>query len=304
MRVFLAFCLISFAVHAGEIADTNLGTSGNRWVADTFRAYQPQCNSHGGSPRRILLQGFGPFSGTSRNLSGAVVAKLAGLSQLPITANGGWAILQIIQFEGEQIEFCFVYLDVVWDLAGAILLAEIEAFNPELVVMSGIGSAGLAIAEGGVQNKALGLSGYDASGNPLSDRNTPWCDDKPCNYADNAYVLSPQDPGVTQTVSLSWDNQAFAAKLSAQVNSFAPEVRFEAPPAARAGNDYLCNNVSFIVQSALNGAAIRLAGGEVTFATKPRSIAAGFLHYPSSGEPSDSLVEEWAKAMLKVLSGH
>lgn len=296
----------SFAAKASDVPDTDLGSAGNLWVAQTFQQYQANalgCRSSGGPERRILVQGFGPFSGIARNLSGAVVAHLAGLPDVPQTQHGGWTATRKLTVEGESLEFCFVYLDVIWDLAGAILLTEIERFNPELVMMSGVGSF-TTIVEGGAQNGALGLSGFDAQGNPIKAHNTPWCGDRPCGYAEQTHVLSPKAPGVEATVTHSWDNVSFARTLLESVKLFAPQMIVEAPKAARNGNDYLCNNVSYIVQSALNGAEIKLAGGLIAIPAKRSDRAAGFLHYQADSDPSPKRIQEWAAAVARALKRH
>ncbi len=295
--------LVCFAAQAEDVLDTNLGELGNQWVSQTFRQYKAKakgCLPSGGSERRILLQGFGPFQGVSRNLSGAVVASLSGLSDLPQTAHGGWATTRKLVVEGETIEFCFVYVDVVWDLAGAILLTEIERFNPQVVMMSGIGNA-TAIVEAGAQNSATSLSGFDAEGNPLRDTNTPWCKDKPCGLSAHTFVLDPDAKGVTPKVPHSWDNQKVADALLDSVRRFAPDITIETPKEARGGNDYLCNNVSYVVQSAINGAEIHLAGGRISFPAKASKQVAGFFHYPYDSNPSEAWVKSWAAALLHAL---
>lgn len=303
MRLFVGLWVLCLTAHAGTIVDTELGKAGNQWVAETFQKYRANakgCVSGGGTERRILVQGYGPFSGISRNLSGAVVAHLAGLPDVPKTKNGGWAATRKLEVEGETIEFCFVYLDVIWDLAGSIVLTEMERFDPELVMMSGVGSA-TTIAEGGAQNSALGLSGYDSEGNALRDRNTPWCGTQPCGYADHINILSPKDPGVEATVTHSWDNVAFARALLPGVQVFAPFMKVEAPKEARYGNDYLCNNVSYTVQSAINGAEIRLAGGLISFPARKSDRAAGFLHYQADSNPTPERIRLWASAVASAL---
>ncbi len=300
---FITSAVLTTDITADDFGDTNLGEVGNRWVAESFSEYVKSakgCVSAGHQERRVLVQGFGLFSGIKKNLSGAVVAKLAGLEEIPQTQHGGWATTRRLMVNGETVEFCFLYLDVVWDLASAILLTEIERFDPELVLMSGIGG-GTAIAEGGVQNLATALHGYDGNGNPIREKNTPWCGEKPCGLSQSAYVLAPEEPLVESKVKLSWNNVAFAAQIRELTKSISPTPLVEAPDQARSSNDYLCNNVAYVVQSATNGVGVKLAGDRITFPAFPSTRKVGFFHYPYSGDPSDALVLAWASAVTKAL---
>jgi pyrrolidone-carboxylate peptidase len=292
--VLLGVLILGAPVRAQVTTQTELGDAGDDYVASAFAAYRAAhpggaCRA-AGSGKRVLVTGYGQFLGAAYNVSGTVVRAMAdpafwpervttgepGRPLRPDAApgkpaaadHGGAAYNRTIFIDGERYEACFLVLDVVWDFAAAIIVSEESAFKPQTVVMTGRWSDSLSV-EAGALNKTDAVPGYDSDGNPLDD----------LNRARSPWVL-PDDP-VGAEVAMNWDARALAKASAADAKTLGYPAVGQAK--ARPGNDYLCNNVSYVALRAAEHRPVSLAGGRIVldppeFERKP---VTGFLHFPA-----------------------
>ncbi len=300
---------------------TNLGEVGNQKVSDVFKLHQKDthktCRAVG-SGKRVIVTGFGLFSGVDFNISGLVVSSMAdakfwptddrnlGSIQNPVVSSGvlkdtdhGVQIVnRSMVINGESYEVCFLTLDVLWDLAASIIIYQSELFKPELVMMSGRGSTvDVMHLENGAVNRAMKLSGYDSSGTPDSDN-------------------SPEDDKIIEDIPLyelemmTWDN----VRLQSKIQPIAKKIDIDviAEKYARSGNTYICNNVSYAVLNALQGKRFTLAGKliginktEDTLASViysgSNNVKIGFFHYPPYAGSSVNEVRTWAEVIAGMI---
>jgi hypothetical protein len=336
---------------------TDLGATGNKQVVEQVQRYKKKtahCDATG-SGTRILMTGFGLFSnppknfqGTPYNISGLVarfmadpavfpaqistatsqVAPLlrnrayARYSHMPANADGAHISQREMTIDQKPVTVCFVLLDVIWDQAAAVILFEASKFKPDRIIMSGLNSGEKkdGMFEAGAVNNATDYGGFNADG-AQNPNNIPIE-----NAAGESPVLPKSDPGVEQSIAMTWDAKALAALTlpiakkipgSAWGQSFA--VRGE--DAARPSNDYICNNVSFVILHAIKGTTVNLAGGklrigpassapaagedvefiELETATAGKVSSAGFFHYPDTRSDRGSTVFGWGLVIAKAM---
>jgi hypothetical protein len=168
---------------------------------------------------------------------------------------------------GSAYDVCFLILDVIWDLAAAIIVNEMRRFEPDMILMSGRGGP-TGYLEAAAMNTATASPGYEASGAPLAS-----------NIPQSQYILPHRPPG--HAVHLNWKPQELIRQIDPLLELL--NAPLQAASTARIGNDYICNNISYIVAEATLGTTVELAGGTV----KISSVAAphravGFMHLPSA----------------------
>jgi pyrrolidone-carboxylate peptidase len=225
------------------------------------RDYQP-CASVGSRRRkRVLVTGFGRFRDNPVNASGLCVSKLCPDLRYPYTAVPAAgevdapeaqtaAALGTISLDGiGEVDVCGMVLPVFWDLAAVLVLTEIAAFEPDLVIMNGIRSPRQPLwLELGAINRAARME-------------------------DGSTVLRPIDDGVplvpmasarelTRGNLASWRALRRAARTAIALRPALGEVMPGAQLAGfpRATNTYLCNNVAYVVGYLLDhpGETVRL----------------------------------------------
>ena len=282
---------------------TDLGYLGNSRAERRFEDYIKNlttgCSMGGANGKRILISGFGPFN-RSANIYGAVVRLLQNKtlwpdqSQWPTQkteapvfapsddpgALGARAVQRTVTFENEAFELCLVITSVEWDLAAAIVLHEANQFNPYFILMTGYGTEpnGMRI-ESAALNTSSSLSGYDPSGRYLAGVNTPESD----------WVIPPA-MGLPETIEMSWETQTIAEKLSTtfqrlnqELNRWDNPTRFR-PIAMREAdprNNYICNNIGYVIAASLRLPTLPLAGNRIRLQSKLNpSVGVGFAHYP------------------------
>jgi pyrrolidone-carboxylate peptidase len=309
---------------------TNLGDAGNQRVAQRFQAYQESrqsgkvagCHS-GGKGERVLITGFGPFQSVKNNISGALAEFLAHPDFWPPITNGETifspprsseflfrlppsgirAIQREIIFKNKPITLCSLALSVEWDLAAAAIVFETKHFSPDTVLMMGRGGHAFAVSlEAAAVNNASALTGFDTSGNPLGNANTP---------TEN-HVLPPST-GAKPEVRLNWNTHSIAAhskNMLAKVNTALQHqgenaFRFIPQSGPSTGNTYICNNVAYVVQNALNGLPIELANGNVSFAAVParKKVNVGFFHFPTAARATPPMLWAWGHLILETTLG-
>ncbi|MBI3507665.1 MAG: hypothetical protein HY059_22755 [Proteobacteria bacterium] len=299
---------------------SDLGDEGNSLVARRFETYRwthprGDCRA-AGAGRRVLVTGFGPFSGAPYNVSGTVARSMADPAFWPdrvdldrpaaapsaaptpgalsASDNGGLAASRTLVIDGQAYDVCFLTLDVLWDLAGAILIHEAAHFKPELILMTGRGNR-VASFEAGALNKADRLNGYDSAGRPMGRGNLPQSD----------WLL--EDYPVGHALAMTWDPAAAAEASRGEIAALG--YLAEAQTGPRFSNDYLCNNLSFLALHAAEGRAASLADGRIkldapAFDARP---VVGFLHFPAVDDSHPDLarygagIHGWARVIARTI---
>jgi pyrrolidone-carboxylate peptidase len=293
--------------------DTDFGAEGNAAVVAQFDSYKSKANhcKSSSASKRVIVSGFGLFSGASFNISGVVVDTLANVPLTSISEGakvdapfevmpgllkaedfGGRITQREIKIKDEVIDVCLILLEVKWDLAAAIILHEIEKFKPQLVVMTGRGGRDSLQFEGGAVNVAAPRPGFDSAGASVQS-NTPLSN----------YILK-NDAGVPakNEIPMTWDGAKLAGATKNAVAAINSNYSVVAEPAARPSNDYICNNMSYVVLHALKGFPAKLAGESLEISTSVRGAKAGFLHYPVSAYNSKIEVKGWIKVLKEILT--
>jgi hypothetical protein len=299
---------------------SDLGDQGNIFVAKTFDAYRQlhpdgACRAQG-SGKRVLVAGYGLFSGVAYNISGTVVRSMAdptfwpdqivlGASNLsplgpPVSGlvqaadDGGVAYNRSLVIDGERYEACFLVLDVIWDLAGAIVIHEESRFKPQLIVMTGRGNS-IESFEAGAINRATPYPGYDADGRPLGSINVPQSD-----------WLLPDSP-VDSILPMTWNAQELAAAAEPEAELLGYSAVGQ--KAARPENNYLCNDISYVALHASLNKSTSLAGDRIVLDSPelPVRPVVGFMHFPAADGAHPDLgayrdgIFAWGKILAKTI---
>ena len=316
MRRLLPLVLLALIVLPTPALSTDLG-EGNEAVAKTFAAWKargPRLRPSK-AKRRVMITGFGLFSGVDYNISGVVAASIADARFWPATtklsalktppksaiatgrlteADGGakaWQRRLVI--DGETYEVGILLLDVLWDLGAAVTLFEAQTFKPHLIVMTGRGGA-KAVFEAGALNEAARHPGFRSDG-AIDKRNVPA----------TPHVFDPKAAGVEPAIAMPWDNERLAALAREIIDPLERGYEVVAAPEARKGNTYICNNISCAVLHGLKHERLHLAGGKI----KLEKIAlpdttAGFFHYPAAAKNDPVEVLAWARMLATVAKDH
>ena len=290
---------------------TDLGGQGNASVATRFRDFERQnkgCLATNGG-RRILLTGFGRFSHLNQNTSGAVIGNLVNeafwpnnfslanppvpdatyevlAAQLSKSDGGARIVNRSLVVDGKEVSLCLVEVDVLWDFAAAVIVTEMNRFQPDSVVMTGLGDRE-PIVEAGATNQTSNGSGYypDGSGDfknrPKSPRvlnDLPW----------------------KAALPMTWSQKELAQKISGLVQTQGYEI--QVPSRARKTNDYICNNVSFVALAAAAGKTVSLAGGKLKIESKITSHPrVGFFHFPQGIPMTTKSLHAWAEILFNLV---
>jgi pyrrolidone-carboxylate peptidase len=217
--------------------------------------YVPRCLPATDRPR-VLVTGFGRFKSNRQNASGLVVSELSSELSYPLTdpppagaidppgpqTAVARDVLELAR--SGQIELCAMVLPVFWDLAAVLVLAEIEAFEPDFVVMNGIRSARQRLwFELGAVNEAQATEDGSNVLEPIEDGG-PLLLEAPEEEHARAQLLSWQsvrsatEDAITLLAALEDERGvAFGEAM--------PGVSFAGYP--RSSNTYLCNNLTYVV---------------------------------------------------------
>ncbi|MBQ49826.1 MAG: hypothetical protein CMP10_20765 [Zetaproteobacteria bacterium] len=282
-----------------SIVKTDLSASGNFEVTQRFKSFMTKdlhCTKPTSSHKRVILTGFGLFTGVSYNISGMAIEAMSKqqywpdvideidyqerLSQLSNNKlihielgalrtkdRGGRIAQRTLSIQGNQYEVCFINLDVIWDLAAAIIMEEAERFQPDMIIMTGRGNQNL-IFEGGALNQVNTLHGFDNYGNPVH-QNTP---------AVNTTVLPPESPGVQNHIKMNWDGINLN-NINKDIFT-AMKLQSLTPDKGRKENTYICNNTAYVVGHGIKGVTLELAGKKLIL--NPSAIENckfGFMHF-------------------------
>lgn len=268
---------------------------------DYLSRYQPTCTrARRPGVKRLLVSGFGRFLSIRDNATGRIVSALSGLEYPETNAPARGTIdpiepqLQVGLREVEwplsgPVEICAMILPVVWDAAPILLLRELAAFEPDLVIMNGVAGSrqDLWIELGGVN---------DAS--PLQDGSgiqTPYDQEN----ADGDLPIIESAPR-THPNRMSWRWVQEAAERARQTeleadDSFGNVLRgVSLAGFPRGSNTYLCNNITFVTSYMMDSPDVRteLLVASRPVANRPNSVRVAlpgnfgavprtFLHWPS-----------------------
>lgn len=298
--------------------ETDLGPVGNEKVRAVYAKYTRKASGclpkESADVPRVMVTGFGLFAGAAFNISGAVVANMADENFFPAQVNtdeafpaspriqlgatrrndsGGRAYVRTLTVDNQKIEVCFVVLDVVWDLGAAIVLYEAERFRPDFIIMTGRGAeTNRGIVEWGAVNKAVKTGSYNSSGDYQSDL-TPISDFVLPKYGDDA------PPEVVRT---SWDAARIRDIAGPVVERSLSDNRIVAEDEARSNNDYICNNIAYVVLNALEGRTVKLAGETIESKSSLRRTGAGFFHFPVNAEFEPVTIATWGRFIAKMMT--
>lgn len=293
----------------------NLGTKGNNDAADRFQKYTQKnggCKASTNS-QRVLLTGFGLFD-SEYNISGLVVENMSSdkfwpskskiSDSVPVdikkVADGtlkgaeasGIAINRTLTIDEKTYDVCFLILDVRWDVAAAIIVHEMQRFQPNLVVMTGRSGRQAAVIEGAAQNRTMIYGGFFNDGK-MDTINTP--------KSENENVLPANDAGVQQIIRMSWDNKELQRATSNLIDQLGYKV--DAPSTPSDSSTYVCNNVAFVANHAALGVTLNLAGGQIVLKPNIKSAPQiGFFHYPITARNSAKEVYGWSKVLASIIS--
>jgi pyrrolidone-carboxylate peptidase len=114
------------------------------------RAYTPRCGAvPEGVQKRVIVTGYGRFQSNLDNATGRIVSALTG-APYPMTTPPAAAQIDppeaqvsvqqttLVDPELGRVAVCGMILPVYWDLAPILLAREMDAWNPDLVVMNGV----------------------------------------------------------------------------------------------------------------------------------------------------------------------
>lgn len=283
---------------------TDLGQSNSEVAArfERYKAKQSHCSFDAAADYRVILAGFGPFSGRPINTSGLIAHNFVDFQNnrintpiiptLTTNDHDGIAKQGQVAIAGKHISICAVTASVIWDLAGAIYLYEASIFKPNLIIMSGMDGKNNYVGtwESGTKNVAAGLSGYEHDGS--SSEVTPSTDGQD---------LIPIVPGSAATLDMTWDPVALTGManplLRRDLQTFTTRNAVGHTPGT-----YLCNNVSYVVIAGLTGVEIPLAGGLLPIRIQNLSdTKAGFFHYPWLSPQDGEAVRAWSNVMAGAI---
>ncbi len=292
---------------------TNLGTIGNEEVQKLFAQHlntAKKCSPMG-AKKRAIVTGFGPFGGGSLNISGVVIDNMANPAFWPASINtadgnlpdmqqielrqgmnesadyGGHVTMRQLTIDGIDYDVCLIVLDVLWDLAAAIIVDEAIRFEPNLILMTGQGEYDARFEKGSV-NMAVRENGFNADGS-TAEHNRPISD----------YVLKTTPPG-EEVMYMKWDNKKLSSATEPTIKDLGFNVVASNTPYST--GSYICNNVSYAVLRALQDQKVELVEGLITLYPRlSTELKAGFFHFPYMDDFSKEQIYNWARVMAMTI---
>lgn len=270
--------------------------------------YVPTCSAYGGSHPRVLVTGFGRFLENAENATGRMVSHLVPSLTYPLTEapkagevddpEAQTAVAQeVVDLAGfGEVEVCAIVLPVFWDLASIVALKEIEAFEPDMVLMNGIAGERQPIwLELGSVNEAVALPDGSGTLAPVE--------------SGSKLVSEAPDEDKARGLVLSWEEVRDATRDA--IDGLADEtddsgVRFGDVVGGalfagypRSSNTYLCNNTTYVVNYVLDHPydTFRLlepskpreggpTGVDVTLGVDLGFLPRVFVHWPKEVSPN------------------
>ena len=283
-------------------------------------SYEARCQAEPSDRPRVLVTGFGRFQSKTINATGLMVSELLDALEYPMTAPPAAGeidppgpqlavALETVTLETVgEVDVCAMVLPVFWDLASVLVLKEVEAFEPDFVMMNGVaGSEQPLWLELGAVNRAVKLS-------------------------DGSDILMPIEDGAPLIADASADDMARPNLASWEALDVAAEKAIDERADERAGdkrfgdvlsgalfagyprdsNTYLCNNTTYVVGYVLDhpGTTVRLleashvrdgseGGLDVELQADLAHVPRLFVHWPSSlAEGLEATGAEVMRALL------
>jgi hypothetical protein len=271
------------------------------------RSYVPTCKPTSGR-KRVLVTGFGRFLGISENATGRIVSTVLPAATYPLTTSPpaneidppgpqtSVALGTVRLPKSGDVDVCAMIVPVYWDLAAILVAKEVDAFGPDLVVMNGVaGSEQDLWIELGSVNRAMEEVDGSNRLQPVPTGGRSYVPLVASAAASDKLKGTLLSYGAVKAGALSAMQQR-AAVLDDDGRRF-DEVLTGAKLAGfpRAGNTYLCNNVTYLVNylMAYPGKSVGLLTASKPVAGKPnqvrvkiardvRTIPRVFMHWPSS----------------------
>ena len=348
MRLLLSFglgCALAATACTAESTPSSLTASEDEVRIDTrsplaraqydanlafARGYRPICTTRR-TPgvKRVLITGFGRFLAIADNASGRVVSALTGVRYPETEAPAAGAVdapgpqlsvgvSRVRWPRSGSVEICAMVLPVMWDVAPLLLLRELEAFRPDVVLMNGVAGERQDLwIELGAVNDARPLEDGSGIQTPYDQRNA----------AGDVPIL--RNAPRTHPNRMSWSWATERARAALQIEAAAdPELGAVLTGVGlagfpRASNTYLCNNLTFVtsylmdaagapanllvasdpIEGRANSVRVALRGA---YADVPRT----FLHWPREltfeGRPQKAarVLEALADAQLAATAEH
>ncbi|MBS2019748.1 MAG: hypothetical protein JST00_43195 [Deltaproteobacteria bacterium] len=220
-------------------------------------AYAARCAGAPSGRPRVLVTGFGRFMSIADNATGRIVSTMVPAARYPATvppppgevdkpdAQLSVALSTIELPNAGKVDVCAMILPVYWDLAAILIAKEMNAFDPNMVLMNGVAGDRQPIwIELGAVNKAAKLDDGSNQLRPAASDREPFA-----KLVEAAGADEDARPNL-----LSWRAVEGAARAVAEkhANDVDQGTRFaDLLPGAklagfpRSSNTYLCNNVTY-----------------------------------------------------------
>ncbi len=211
----------------------------------------------------MLITAFGPYDDVRENASSEILARIVPGAVAPSVERcppGGVdrpedrtaAATATVNFPGiGRTDVCGVILPSHWDLPAVIALAEIEAFNPEFVVMTGVSKRAREVL---LELGAVNQGSSTADDTPAGFRLYPVWQHSPViegtATVQNAHGLLLSWGPVRTAVEEAIRSNAGVIEGTVAFGDFVRGVWFGQYP--RAYNQYLCNALAAVVDQAMN----------------------------------------------------
>jgi pyrrolidone-carboxylate peptidase len=219
--------------------------------------YAARCaRSNSGHPR-VLLTGFGRFMDVTNNATGRIISAVVPGAIYPETAPPAAgevdapepqlrvATRTLVLPGAGPVDVCAMILPVYWDLAAVLIAKEMEAFEPNFVMMNGVAGERQPLwVELGATNRAAPLDDGSSQLRPAVTGNQPFA-----KIVEAAPAAEDARPNL-----LSWRAVEAAAKaaIEAHADDQDQDTRFgdlvpgvELAGFPRSSNTYLCNNITY-----------------------------------------------------------
>lgn len=286
MKLFVL--LLMQSIFATSQERTNLGDVGNQLVLDRYNVFLSNgsnCQTAEPNSRRVIITGFGPFSGSTKNFSSEVLYSW-GQFAAPTKDRDVSAANLSLKMKNSNLQICFLSLSTQWDLAAAIIINEALAFEPEFILMTGVGGPTSVVLETIAGNETTYLSSFDEFGNPLSD-----------TLPIEGYVLPN---GSKKEITLTWNPLDIYNEIEAVLKKTNYPLYIDMP--SKLADNYICNNTRYIVAHAVNNTTVHLAGGKIILSPNfSKSPITGFIHLPNINNIADEPMQPWAEFLTQII---
>ncbi|RYE94253.1 MAG: hypothetical protein EOO75_02440 [Myxococcales bacterium] len=266
--------------------------------------YKPKCPVTKTGRPRVIVSGYGRFMSNATNTTGQIISRLIPGAKYPVTAPPPYgevdepapqtsvALGSLTLPKTGAVDVCALILPVSWDLAAILVLKEVAAFAPDLVIMNGIAGPTQPLwLELGSVNRAM-------AARDSSDLLAP--------VEGSPLIPQASQGDLLRGLRMSWGTVKGAAEKA--IKAEAKLLDEKGKPLSdvitggallagfpREGNTYLCNNVAYTVNYLMGypGRSVRLLkashprgnapnGISVKVSRDHRQTPREFIHWPST----------------------